>query len=117
MSAQIEQESRNTKLLKKLQSRGWLLVAFDNALFFLRICFDKFADGMALLMAGILTPKQARSLSVYAAAFLIAVLMLVFCKELNMFCFHSVARSESASASKTSADNSVISKTERSSTL
>ncbi|CAN5149403.1 hypothetical protein BH10CYA1_BH10CYA1_60140 [soil metagenome] len=51
MSAHIEQGSRNTtsSLLKKLQSRGLLSVAFDNALFFLRKLFDKFADGMAAL--------------------------------------------------------------------
>ncbi|MBI2809898.1 MAG: hypothetical protein HYX67_03585 [Candidatus Melainabacteria bacterium] len=119
MSAQIEQGSRNatSSLLKQLQSRGWLSVAFDSALLWVRIGFDKFADGMAFLMAGILTPKQARSLSIYATAFLIAVLMLVFCRELNLYCFRSVARNDSASAPKTNADHSMISKTDRNSTL
>lgn len=118
MNAQIEKGARIvTTRLKRMQSRGWLLVAFDNALFWFKIGFDKFADAMALLMAGILTPKQARSVSVYATAFFIAVLMLAFCRELNLFCFRSVAKSDTVSAHNTSAAPSMMSSSQNNSTL
>lgn len=118
MNAQIEQGSRiETSRLKRLQSRGWLLVAFDNAIFGLKVSFDKFADAVALLMAGILTPKQARSVSVYATAFFIAALMLVFCRELNLYCFRSVAKNETVSAHATSANQSMMSNFRNNSTM
>lgn len=118
MNAQIEQRSRiATSRLKRLESRGWLLVAFDNAILGLKVGFDKFADAMALLMAGILTPKQARSVSVYAAAFFIAVLMLIFCRELNLYCFRSVAKNETVSAHGACANQSIMSKVPNNSTM
>ncbi|MBS1955778.1 MAG: hypothetical protein JST89_16460 [Cyanobacteria bacterium SZAS-4] len=118
MSAQIEQRSRiATSRLKRMQSRGWILVAFDNAIFWLEAGFDKFADAMASLMAGILTPKQARSVSVYATAFFIAALVLVFCREVNLYCFRSVAKSDTVSAHNTSADQPMMSTNQNNSTL
>lgn len=118
MNAQIEQRSRIvTSRLKRLQSRGWLLVAFENALFWLKVSFDKFIDAMALTMAGILTPKQARSVSVYATALFIALLMLVFCRELNLYCFRSVARSDAMSAHTANSSQSMMSSRQSNSTL
>jgi len=130
MSAQIEQESRNadsgmlkqyrdqeSTVLRRMQSRNWLSIACDNALLGLKFCFDKFADGTATVMAGILTPKQARSLSIYATAFLVAVLMLIFCSQINMYCFRSVARNDSASAPKSGADDSMLSNNQKNKVL
>jgi len=130
MTAQIDLRSRNERplllerardhvphSLRRMQSRGLVSMVFDNTLLSLKFCFDRFADAMAVLMAGILTPKQARSVSIYLTAFLIAILMLVFCRELNLYCFRSVARNESASAPRVRLENSMLSKIQNNSAL
>ena len=130
MTAQIYLRSRNERplllkhsrdhgphSLRRMQSRGLVSMFFDNTLLGLKFCFDRFADAMATLMAGILTPRQARSVSIYLTAFLIAILMLVFCRELNLYCFRSVAKHESAAAPQVRAENSMLSKIQNNSAL
>lgn len=130
MTAQIELRSRKATtglldqhrdqqplVLRRMQSRNLLSVTFDNIMLGLKFCFDKFAGAMATVMAGILKPKQARSVSIYLAAFLIAILMLAFCRELNMYCFLSVARNNCATAPKANSNHSMLSNSQRSTAL
>lgn len=130
MTARIDLSSRNKRphllehsrdhvphSLRRMQSRGLVSMAFDNILLGLKFAFDRYSDALARFLAGILTPKQARSVSIYLTAFLIALLMLVFCRELNLYCFRSVARNESASAPQLRPENSMLSKIEHNSAL
>ncbi|HEY9732212.1 MAG TPA: hypothetical protein V6C89_09875 [Drouetiella sp.] len=130
MTAQIEPRSREANhvlpdqnrdlqhhSLRHMQSRNLISMVFDNTLLGLKICFDKFAEAMAVLMAGILTPKQARSVSIYLTAFLVAILMLAFCRELNMSCFRTAAKNDCTSASRLNSDDSMPSNTSRNSVL
>lgn len=130
MAAQIELRSRNANTdltgrhrdqqphssLRRMQSRNHFAIAIDNTFSGLRFCFDKFADAMATVMSGILNRQQARSVSIYLTAFLIAILMLAFCRELNMYCFRTVARNDSAAAPRHH-DHVMLSNTLKGSTL
>jgi hypothetical protein len=117
MTAQIEPRSREANHVLPDQNRDLQHHSLRHMLLGLKICFDKFAEAMAVLMAGILTPKQARSVSIYLTAFLVAILMLAFCRELNMSCFRTAAKNDCTSASRLNSDDSMPSNTSRNSVL
>jgi hypothetical protein len=96
-----------------MQSRNWLLIGFDNILFTAKVCFNSLAGYTERSLAGLLTAHQARTFSVYATAVFIAILTLAACREINMFCFRSVAQNENTATtiSSPSRANTMLSTT------
>jgi hypothetical protein len=86
-----------------MQSRNWLLIGFDNTIFAAKVVFFTLAGYTEKSLAGLLTAQQARTFSVYATAMLIAILTLAVCREINIFCFRSVAQNENAATAPPSA--------------
>ncbi len=90
-----------TRMLRRMQSRNLLMIGLDNILFALKVSFDAVAGCTERALAGVLTPHQAQTFSVYATAVLIAILTLAVSKEINMFCFRSIAQNEHAATTAT----------------
>ncbi len=87
-----------TRMLRRMQSRNWLLIGFDNTIFAAKVVFFTLAGYTEKSLAGLLTAQQARTFSVYATAMLIAILTLAVCREINMFCFRSVGPNENTAS-------------------
>ncbi|HEY9679329.1 MAG TPA: hypothetical protein V6C76_15080 [Drouetiella sp.] len=58
--------------------------------------FSAIGTSSQKMLSGLIPPKQARAISFFATALLMAVITLACCREINLYCFRSVARSENA---------------------